>query len=117
MVYRVYVEKKKELANEAKALLSDIRTLLGIAGVSELRIINRYDADKIEKELFEYAKYMFLHPVTLLLIALLLTFSILRLLRGARMASAAKAGKLVPNDELDTKDGGIPSEESDQSEK
>ena len=33
------------------------------------------------------------------------------------MGLAAKAGKLVPNDERDTKDGGIPSEESDQSEK
>ena len=30
MVYRVYVEKKKELAYEAKALLSDARNLLGI---------------------------------------------------------------------------------------
>ncbi|MCF0141569.1 MAG: phosphoribosylformylglycinamidine synthase, partial [Mogibacterium sp.] len=54
MVYRIYVEKKKELANEAKALMADIRTLLGIDSVSELRIINRYDADNIEKELFDY---------------------------------------------------------------
>ena len=29
MVYRLFVEKKKELAHEAKALLSDVRTLLG----------------------------------------------------------------------------------------
>ena len=33
MVYRVFVEKKQELANEAKALLSDARTLLGIAAL------------------------------------------------------------------------------------
>ena len=30
MVYRIYVEKKKELANEAKGLLGDINSLLGI---------------------------------------------------------------------------------------
>ena len=54
MVYRIYVEKKKELANEAKGLLSDIRTLLGIERVTDVRIINRYDADNIDKELFDY---------------------------------------------------------------
>ncbi|MBQ2815094.1 MAG: phosphoribosylformylglycinamidine synthase [Clostridia bacterium] len=56
MVYRIYVEKKKELANEAAALLADIRGLLQINGVSDLRIINRYDVENIDKELFDYAK-------------------------------------------------------------
>ena len=56
MVYRVYVEKKKELANEAKALLSDARTLLGIKSLTDVRVINRYDAENITPELFEYAK-------------------------------------------------------------
>ncbi len=56
MVYRVFVEKKKELANEAKALLSDVRTLLGIEGLKDVRIFNRYDAENISEELFEYAK-------------------------------------------------------------
>ncbi len=56
MVYRVYVEKKKELANEARALLSDARSLLGIKKLSDVRIINRYDAENISEELFEYAK-------------------------------------------------------------
>ena len=55
MVYRTYVEKKPHLANEAKALLADIRTLLGI-NVKDIRIINRYDVENIDKELFEYAK-------------------------------------------------------------
>ncbi len=55
MVYRIYVEKKKELANEAKALLSDINTLLGISSVKDVRVINRYDAEDIDKELFDYA--------------------------------------------------------------
>ena len=56
MVYRVYVEKKKELANEAKALLSDARNLLGISNLEDVRIINRYDAENIDPELFDYAK-------------------------------------------------------------
>ncbi len=54
MVYRIYVEKKKELANEAAGLKADINTLLGINGVDDVRIINRYDADGIDKELFDY---------------------------------------------------------------
>ncbi len=56
MVYRIYVEKKRELANEAKALFKDVRELLGIGGLTDLRILNRYDVENIEKELFDYAK-------------------------------------------------------------
>ncbi len=56
MVYRVFVEKKPALANEAKALLNDARTLLGITALENVRVINRYDAENITKELFDYAK-------------------------------------------------------------
>ncbi len=56
MVFRVYVEKKKELANEARALLSDVRGLLGIKSLTDVRVINRYDAENITEELFAYAK-------------------------------------------------------------
>ena len=55
MVYRIFVEKKKELANEAKALLSDARTLLGISELRDVRVLNRYDAENITPELFAYA--------------------------------------------------------------
>lgn len=55
MVYRIFVEKKPELANEAKALLSDIRNLLLIENLENVRIINRYDAENISKELFDYS--------------------------------------------------------------
>ena len=55
MVYRVYVEKKEELANEAKALLNDARNLLGIRSLENVRLLNRYDAENITKELFDYA--------------------------------------------------------------
>ncbi|MBQ6947454.1 MAG: phosphoribosylformylglycinamidine synthase, partial [Clostridia bacterium] len=56
MVYRLFVEKKKELAHEAKALLGDVRTLLGITALTDVRVINRYDAENISEELFERAK-------------------------------------------------------------
>ena len=55
MVYRIYVEKKPALANEARALQSEISTFLGIEGVEKIRIINRYDAENITEELFNYA--------------------------------------------------------------
>ena len=51
MVYRVFVEKKKELANEAKALFNDAVTLLGIKDLTDVRVINRYDAENISEEL------------------------------------------------------------------
>jgi len=56
MVYRVFVEKKPALANEARALLSDARNLLGMTGLERVRILNRYDAENIDPALFEYAK-------------------------------------------------------------
>ena len=55
MVYRIFVEKKAELAHEANALLSDARTLLGITALEKVRLYNRYDAENITKELFDYA--------------------------------------------------------------
>ena len=63
MVYRVFVEKKPELANEARALLNDARHLLGITKLENVRILNRYDADNIDAELFDYAvKTVFSEP-------------------------------------------------------
>ena len=63
MVYRVYVEKKPELAQEANALLSEIRNLLGIRSLERVRILNRYDAENISAELFSYAeKTVFSEP-------------------------------------------------------
>ena len=63
MVYRVFVEKKKELAGEAKSLLSDARALLGIEELKDVRVINRYDAENISEELFDYAiKTVFSEP-------------------------------------------------------
>ena len=63
MVYRIFVEKKREFANEAKALCSDARNLLGIKKLTDVRIFNRYDAENITEDLFDYAvKSVFSEP-------------------------------------------------------
>ncbi|MBO5421498.1 MAG: phosphoribosylformylglycinamidine synthase [Clostridia bacterium] len=56
MVYRIYVEKKKGLDNEAKSLRYDIRHILQIKSLEEVRVINRYDVENIEEDLFNYSK-------------------------------------------------------------
>ena len=63
MVYKVYVEKKQGLANEAASLKSDINNLLLISSVTDVRIINRYFVENISDELFEYSiKLVFSEP-------------------------------------------------------
>ena len=55
MVYRIYVEKKEEYSHNAASLLEDLRGLPGTEGLERVRIINRYDADLIDRETFEGA--------------------------------------------------------------
>ncbi|MBE6565945.1 MAG: phosphoribosylformylglycinamidine synthase [Ruminococcaceae bacterium] len=55
MVYRIYVEKRRELAHEAAALCSELKNLLGIGGLTSVRILNRYDAENITPALFDEA--------------------------------------------------------------
>ena len=52
-VRRIYVEKKAEYAVEANHLLHEIRHILLIKSVTGLRILNRYDTEGIENELYE----------------------------------------------------------------
>lgn len=54
-VYRIYVEKKPEFASSAKTLLSDVKTALRLDSLRSLRVINRYDAENISEENFNYA--------------------------------------------------------------
>ncbi len=63
MVYRIFVEKKTGLDNEAKSLLNEAKNLLGIENLEDIRLFNRYDAENITEELFEYAvKTVFSEP-------------------------------------------------------
>ncbi len=55
MVYRIFVEKLPMLANEAKAELSELRNVVGITGLKNVRIVNRYDAENLSAEVFEKA--------------------------------------------------------------
>ncbi|MBQ2824858.1 MAG: hypothetical protein IJF19_01165, partial [Clostridia bacterium] len=63
MVYRIYVEKKQAFRNESRDLLHEDNELLGIKSVKEIRVINRYDVENIEKDLFDYSvKTVFSEP-------------------------------------------------------
>ncbi len=63
MVYRIFAEKKKAFANEAAALRYDVRHLLSIKSLQDVRLLNRYDAEDITPELFDYAvKTVFSEP-------------------------------------------------------
>ena len=53
MVYRIYVEKRGELAHEAAGLLEDVRGFLGITALEKVRILNRYDVEGIGEDLFK----------------------------------------------------------------
>ncbi len=55
MVYRVCVEKKPGLAPECASLLSDCRSFLDLEGLERVRVWNRYDAEGMDKDLFDYA--------------------------------------------------------------
>ena len=55
MVYRVYVEKKAGQPHEADGLLKEIKDFLQIENLASVRVLIRYDAENIEKSLFDYA--------------------------------------------------------------
>ena len=52
MVYRIFVEKKDGFANEAESLLKELNELLEMKEVTALRVVNRYDVEDIEEDLF-----------------------------------------------------------------
>ena len=55
MVRRIYVEKKPALRLEAAGLLNELRTLLGISNLTDVRVINRYDVEGLEEDVFQRA--------------------------------------------------------------
>lgn len=54
-VFRIYVEKKPSFDVESQSVLSDVKTALRLENLESLRIINRYDADKLSQEDFNLA--------------------------------------------------------------
>ena len=53
MVSRIYVEKKPGFDVEARQLADELRGILGISGLTGLRVVNRYDVEGIDPELFD----------------------------------------------------------------
>ena len=56
MVKRIYVEEKPEFSVEAKGLLKDLKENLLLENLEDLKIVNRYDVEGINDEIFEKAK-------------------------------------------------------------
>ena len=54
-VMRIFVEKRDGFDVEAKGVLSDIRSTLGIASLEKVRLINRYDVQGLTPEQFDRA--------------------------------------------------------------
>ena len=48
MVRRIFVEKKKGFDVEARSILEDLRENLSLDGLSEVRLINRYDVEEYQ---------------------------------------------------------------------
>ena len=63
MVYRIYVEKKPGFDVEATGLKNELTSLLGIQSLTGLRLLNRYDVEGIDEELFnQCASTVFSEP-------------------------------------------------------
>ena len=54
-VKRVYAEKKQAFAVQAKSLQHEIKSYLGIRGVTNVRVLIRYDIENLSDETFERA--------------------------------------------------------------
>ena len=54
-VRRIYVEKKPEYAVQAKALLHEAKTSLGLAGLEDVRVFIRYDVENISPAAYQKA--------------------------------------------------------------
>lgn len=65
MVQRIYVEKKPDLALEARALLSELKAYVGLDNLTGLRLVNRYDVEGLSRADFEaMVKTVFSEPQT-----------------------------------------------------
>ena len=56
MVDRIYVEKRNGFDIEAQQLLAELRDILGVSSLKRVRLINRYDIEGIDPELFDVCK-------------------------------------------------------------
>ena len=54
-MFRIYVERKPGFQNEAERIRSELTGFLGIAGVTSVRYLNRYDIDHVDSEVAQQA--------------------------------------------------------------
>ena len=54
-VRRVYVEKRPEFAVQAKELLNEVKSYLGVKSVTNIRVLIRYDIENLSEATFERA--------------------------------------------------------------
>lgn len=55
-VFRCYAEKKPGYDVEAQGLCRQLQEQLGLTALEGVRILNRYDADRIAPQVYEAAK-------------------------------------------------------------
>ncbi|GMO45933.1 MAG: hypothetical protein Pg6C_07880 [Treponemataceae bacterium] len=55
-MFRLFVERKEEFALEARRLRDELSGFLGIGGIKNLRVVNRYEIRNIDKTTFELSK-------------------------------------------------------------
>lgn len=55
-VKRVFVEKKPEFAVQARELCDEIESYLGIAGVTGVRVLVRYDIENLSEDVYREAR-------------------------------------------------------------
>ena len=55
MVYRVYVEKKPGFDGKTASLMKELSEVLGVKGLTGIRLLNRYDVEGISEDLFRKA--------------------------------------------------------------
>ncbi|GAA0766733.1 phosphoribosylformylglycinamidine synthase [Clostridium subterminale] len=56
-IFTIYVEKKSEFNKDAQELLREVKNLLSIKSINDIRLINKYDICGITNEEFEAIKY------------------------------------------------------------
>ena len=55
-VFRCYVEKRPGFDVEAEKVLRELRDQLGIAGLTGLRLFNRYDVEGVDEAVYAAAR-------------------------------------------------------------
>ena len=55
-VRRIYVEKKKPFAVQAKELKEEIGSYLGISTVKNVRVLIRYDVENLSEDTYERSR-------------------------------------------------------------